>query len=76
MLTRISSAKPMVSSNITRSLVVYLKWKNFMKCESGATAIEYALIGALVSVAIVGGAGSLGNSVNSSFQNASNGFGG
>ena len=55
---------------------MYLKWKNFIKCESGATAIEYALIGALVSVAIVGGAGSLGNSVNSSFQNASNGFGG
>ena len=38
--------------------------------ESGATSIEYALIAALVSVAIFAGADRLGNSVQSFFQSA------
>lgn len=36
----------------------------FLKCRSGATAIEYALIVAVVSMAIVGGAGSLGDKLD------------
>lgn len=35
----------------------------FISNQSGATAIEYGLIGALVSVAIVIGAGALGSSL-------------
>jgi len=39
-------------------LKAFLKlWRN----KRGATAIEYALIGALISVAIVAGAGALGS---------------
>ena len=34
--------------------------KRFIKDESGATAIEYGLLAALLSVAIVGGASSAG----------------
>ena len=43
----------------------------FMKDESGATAIEYALIAALISVALITGAGALGNKLNDQFQNLS-----
>ena len=37
--------------------------KNFRQDESGATAIEYGLIAALVSVAAIGALGSLGDSL-------------
>lgn len=40
-----------------------------MKDESGATAIEYGLIAALIGVAIITGAKSLGNALNSKFSN-------
>lgn len=42
--------------------------KNFLKDESGATAIEYGLIAALIAVAIIGGASSLGNDIGNSFN--------
>ena len=34
--------------------------KSFLKDESGATAIEYGLLAALISVAVIGGAGRIG----------------
>ncbi|HEX2148277.1 MAG TPA: Flp family type IVb pilin [Pseudorhizobium sp.] len=40
----------------------------FIKDESGATAIEYGLIAALISVALIAGASTLGNSLNSTFS--------
>lgn len=40
----------------------------FMKDESGATAIEYGLIAALISVALITGAGALGNALNNQFN--------
>jgi pilus assembly protein Flp/PilA len=43
----------------------------FLKDESGATAIEYGLIAALISVAIVGGAGAVGGSVGNTFNSVS-----
>jgi len=39
----------------------------FAKDESGATAIEYGLIAALIALAIMVGAGNLGNSLNDQF---------
>jgi len=41
----------------------------FVKNESGATAIEYGLIAALISVAIIGGATALGSGVSNAFTN-------
>jgi len=41
----------------------------FVKNESGATAIEYGLIAALISVAIIGGATAVGTGVNNTFTN-------
>ena len=40
----------------------------FVKDESGATAIEYGLIAALIALAIMVGASSLGNELNSKFD--------
>lgn len=40
----------------------------FATDESGATAIEYGLIAALIALAIMVGAGALGNSLNAQFQ--------
>ena len=39
----------------------------FFKDESGATAIEYGLIAALISVALITGASTLGNSLDKQF---------
>ena len=41
----------------------------FMKDESGATAIEYGLIAALISVAIITGASTLGSKIGLQFTN-------
>ncbi len=43
----------------------------FMKDESGATAIEYGLIAALISVAIITGAQALGTNLGNLFTNLS-----
>ena len=40
----------------------------FAKDESGATAIEYGLIAALIAIAIVVGAKSVGSALNSNFS--------
>jgi pilus assembly protein Flp/PilA len=40
----------------------------FVKDESGATAIEYGLIAALIALAIIVGAGTLGNTLNAKFD--------
>lgn len=40
----------------------------FLKDESGATAIEYGLIAALIALAIMVGAGNLGNELNNQFD--------
>ncbi|MFW8643921.1 Flp family type IVb pilin [Rhizobium beringeri] len=42
-----------------------------MKDESGATAIEYGLIAALISVALITGATALGNNIGNTFNNLS-----
>jgi pilus assembly protein Flp/PilA len=43
----------------------------FLKDESGATAIEYGLIAALISVALITGATTLGNRLNVVFTSLS-----
>jgi pilus assembly protein Flp/PilA len=41
----------------------------FLNDESGATAIEYGLIAALIAVVIIAGATTLGSSLSSKFNN-------
>ncbi len=46
------------------------KMKNvmkFLKNKSGATAIEYGLIAALIAVAVIGGVSALGTNANQTF---------
>ena len=43
----------------------------FMKDESGATAIEYGLIAALIAVAIMSTIGGLGTELNKTFSKTS-----
>ncbi|WP_337268143.1 Flp family type IVb pilin [Oryzifoliimicrobium ureilyticus] len=45
--------------------------KKFIRDESGATAIEYGLIAALISVALIAGASSLGNRLGATFNGLS-----
>lgn len=44
----------------------------FYKDESGATAIEYGLIAALIALAIMVGAGALGTNVGQKFNKIAN----
>jgi pilus assembly protein Flp/PilA len=44
----------------------------FLKDESGATAIEYGLIAALIAVVIVGAVTTIGTKLNTSFGNVGN----
>jgi pilus assembly protein Flp/PilA len=46
--------------------------KRFVKDESGATAIEYGLIAAGISVAIIAVVNSLGGQLKTTFTNVSN----
>jgi pilus assembly protein Flp/PilA len=39
-----------------------------LKNKSGATAIEYGLIAALIAVAVIGGVSSLGTQANNTFE--------
>lgn len=45
--------------------------KRFQNDESGATAIEYGLIAALIGVVIIVGAGAVGTSLNAKFNEIS-----
>ncbi|MAP93849.1 MAG: Flp family type IVb pilin [Ponticaulis sp.] len=43
----------------------------FLKNKSGATAIEYGLIAALIAVAVISGVTALGTNANSTFTSVS-----
>lgn len=47
----------------------------FLKDESGATAIEYGLIAALIAVVIIGGAGLVGEALDTKFTEISTAIG-
>ena len=49
--------------------------KSFLQDDSGATAIEYGLIAALVSVAAIAALGSLGNSLGTMFNSVADELG-
>jgi len=46
--------------------------KRFVRDESGATAIEYGLIAACISVAIIAAVKALGTNLNTTFTTVSN----
>jgi len=46
--------------------------KNFVKDESGASAVEYGLLVSLIAVAIIGAVSTLGTNLGNTFNAASN----
>jgi pilus assembly protein Flp/PilA len=46
--------------------------RTFLRDDSGATAIEYGLIAALIAVAIIAGATSVGGNLATTFNNVAN----
>ncbi|WP_169977835.1 Flp family type IVb pilin [Tautonia rosea] len=50
--------------------------RGFIKSEDGPTAVEYAVMVALIAVAIIVGVRSLGTSMNSTFSNIGTTVGG
>jgi pilus assembly protein Flp/PilA len=48
------------------------KIRAFSQDESGATAIEYGLIAALIAVVIIGAVTSLGTGIRNAFNNVAN----
>jgi len=48
------------------------QFMNLLKDESGATAIEYGLIAALIAVAAIVAMGLIGQNLNSTFNNVAN----
>lgn len=47
----------------------------FLADRSGATAIEYALVGSLISIAIIVGATYLGSQLNTLYESIADSFG-
>ena len=47
-------------------------FSRFVRDESGATAVEYGLIAALIGVVIIAGAGALGSALNTKFTDVGN----
>ena len=62
----------MLKTLVYRSSIMNKLFAKFLKDESGATAIEYGLIAALIALAIVTGAGLLGNALDSQFSGIAN----
>jgi len=48
------------------------RFLRLIRNEEGATAIEYGLIAALISVAAIGAMQGIGNKLNTTFNNVSN----
>jgi pilus assembly protein Flp/PilA len=53
------------------SNIMIVKFKSFVANESGATAIEYALIASLIAIALVTILGSLGTKLSTEFSEVS-----
>lgn len=52
-------------------IITMKKFVSFLKNESGATAIEYGLIAALIAVGIIVAASALGDSISGTFESVS-----
>jgi pilus assembly protein Flp/PilA len=51
---------------------MFVLFAQIIRDESGATAIEYGLIAALISVVIIGAITTVGNNLSSTFQSVAN----
>jgi pilus assembly protein Flp/PilA len=63
----ITAMQPTESPLETSTMTSHLS--RFLKDDSGATAIEYGLIAALISVAIIAATTTLGSNISNTFKN-------
>lgn len=66
-----SSQPHKASHNLIEEIVMLQMFKDFAKDESGATAIEYGLIAALVSIAAITAMGAVGTELTNTFNTVS-----
>jgi len=66
-----SGARAQIVGIVFRSITMNSFIKRFVNDETGATAIEYGLIAAGISVAIIAVVNSLGSQLKSTFSNIS-----
>lgn len=57
-------------------MIVYSVVYKFLKDESGTTAIEYAVIGTIISLALLSGSSTIGPALNNTFSDTAASFGG
>ena len=72
----LGSAKPhkglQETTCASRSITMKSLFSRFVKDESGATAIEYGLIAALIGIAVMAAVGSVGTNLDLKFKNIAN----
>ncbi len=49
-----------------------VRLRQILQCERGATAIEYALLASLISIAAIGAMTNLGGKIDTMYNNVSN----
>ena len=67
---------PVTSNPIERDIPMTKFVSQFMSDESGATAIEYGLIAALIAVVIISAVTALGSTIKTKFNDVVTGMGG
>ena len=55
---------------------IYRRWLALWRCESGLSAVEYGLLVTLIALGLIVGAGALGGSLNTFFQDLADYFAG
>jgi pilus assembly protein Flp/PilA len=71
MFTTVQQNRVKQTKQSNRILIMTTLFARFLKDESGATAIEYGLIAALISVGIITAATTLGTSISGVFTKLS-----
>mgnify|MGYP006272476691 CR=1 FL=1 len=67
----IPSCAKFSASNSKWGITMFTKIRNLLKSKNGATAVEYALLAALIGAAIATAASTLGTDVSTSLNNVS-----
>ena len=66
-----SRSHVIVANFVIGATIMQNHFARFVDDESGATAIEYALLASLIAVAIIGAATTLGTNIGSTLNNVS-----
>jgi pilus assembly protein Flp/PilA len=73
----VQQGKDVASRRVWAPLTLTREWAmrgliKLLRCQKGASAIEYALVAGLIAIAAVGAFNSLGNKIDTMYNNVSN----